>query len=314
MIINKENNFVSAIIYLHNNVDELKVFLPILIKTLETKFEKYEIICIDDVSHDESNEFIKNAVKDSSKIISIIHMGTYHGIEFSMNAGIDLSIGDFVFEFDYLDINYTEDLIMDVYYKSLQGYDVVSASPQKVSGLSSWLFYKVFNFNSIGENSLSQEIFRIVSRRAINRVNSINKNINYRKAAYHNCGLSISKIIFTNVSAEKRRYNKATKRVRENLAFESLVLYTNSIQKISIWISVLFLLFTISCGIYTWFAYFSAHRPVEGWTAMMLFLSMAFFGVFSILAIILNYMSIILNLIFKKQRYMIESVEKLTNN
>ena len=50
---------------------------------------------------------------------------------------------------------------------------------------------------------------------------------------------------------------------------------------------------------------------IEGWTTTMLFLSFAFFGLFIILTIIIKYLSLLLELNFKKQRYMFESVEKL---
>ena len=43
----------------------------------------------------------------------------------------------------------------------------------------------------------------------------------------------------------------------------------------------------------------------------MLFLSFAFFGLFLILTIIIKYLSLLLELNFKKQRYMFENVEKL---
>ena len=59
--------------------------------------------------------------------ITIINMGFSHGLEAAMNAGIDLSIGDFVFEFDSCYMDYDKSLIMDVYFKSLEGYDIVSA-------------------------------------------------------------------------------------------------------------------------------------------------------------------------------------------
>ncbi len=52
-------------------------------------------------------------------------MGYSHGLEASMNAGIDLSIGDFVFEFDSCFMDFDPDVIMQVYRKSLQGFDIV---------------------------------------------------------------------------------------------------------------------------------------------------------------------------------------------
>lgn len=57
--------------------------------------------------------------------------------------------------------------------------------------------------------------------------------------------------------------------------------------------------------------YFSNKKPVEGWAPIMGLSSLGFCGLFVILTVIIKYLNLILNLIFKKQRYLIESVEKL---
>lgn len=314
-LINKEKNFISAVIYVRDCKERLQIFLPTLLDTLKNNFEKYEIICVDDVSTDGSVNWIRQySSQVGNAIISIVHMGVYSGIELSMNAGSDLAIGDFVYEFDNLYLSYTNKCILDLYQKSLEGYDVVSAVPQKTKGFFSKVFYNVFNKFNLDSNPLTQEAFRIISRRAINRAQSLNRNISYRKAVYMNCGLPSTKVVYANSEINNLKNDKLAEKKRRDLAFESLALFTSAIQKISGFICGIFLLFAIGCGIYTWIVYFSSQRPVEGWTALMLFLSASFFGVFLILTISLKYMAVILNLIFRKQRYLIESIEKLTNN
>ena len=64
-------------------------------------------------------------------------------------------------------------------------------------------------------------------------------------------------------------------------------------------------------GIYSLVTYFMVH-PVEGWTTTILFLSVAFFGLFAILTIIIKYLQLLLNMIFKRKHYSFESIEKLT--
>lgn len=43
----------------------------------------------------------------------------------------------------------------------------------------------------------------------------------------------------------------------------------------------------------------------------MLVLTLGFFGVFLILAIVLKYLSLLVDLVFRHQKYLVESVEKL---
>ena len=314
-MIDKEKNFLSVVVYIHDGEEQLKSFFPVLFKTLKDNFEKYEIICVDDDASDESIDIVKEYAYGLGEVmLTIIHMGGFCGLELSMNAGTDLSIGDFVMEFDSLYMDYSEQLIMSLYRKALEGYDIVAAVPEKTRKFSSRIFYWIYNRYSLTKNALGQETFRIVSRRAINRVQALNKSINYRKAVYSNCGLPIAKITYKNCLKHKKYTDSQPSRMRRDLAFESLALFTDAIQKGSAIISILFLMFTILCGGYTWLTFFGAHKPVEGWISLMLFLSVSFFGIFLILTLILKYLSVILNVVFKKQRYLVESIEKITNS
>jgi len=314
MINNKENNFISAVLYVHNSEDELKKFLPELYSVLETNYNKFEIVCVNDASTDRSREIIEEFSKSkNTAVISVINMSTFQGIELSMNAGVDLAIGDYVYEFDSLVIDYDRSLILDVYYKALEGYDIVSAAPEVTVGKDSRLFYKLFNRYSLSKVAIQQERFRILSRRAINRVKSLNRTLVYRKAVYASCGLNQEAIIYKN-TVKQRALDREEKTSRMELAIDSLILFTNAIQKSSLYISVAFLGLTVAIGIYTWVMYFSAHKPVEGWTPLMLFLSLGFFGIFLVLTVTLQYLSVILRLIFKKRQYLIKSIDKITNN
>lgn len=310
MVINKEKNFISALLYIHNNEQILANALNNINKVLEKNFEKYEIICVNDCSKDNSIEEIK---KFSSNVkgpaISIVNMSYYQGLELSMNAGVDLSIGDFVFEFDTIEIDYNIDTIMEVYKNSLKGFDIVNASPQKSMRLTSKLFYKIFNGYSNNPNQLKTETFRILSRRAINRVQAMSKTIPYRKAVYANCGLKMDTIYYKAV--KKELTSNVDNTMRKNIALESLVLFTDIAYKVASFMTMLMMIVIILVTVYT-VTVFATKQPVAGWTTTMLFLSVAFFGVFAILAIIIKYLSIIVDLIFKKQKYMIESIDKIT--
>lgn len=52
--------------------------------------------------------------------MSMINLSYYQGVEAAMNAGRDLSVGDFLFEFDQCTMDFEEGLIMKVYKKSLR--------------------------------------------------------------------------------------------------------------------------------------------------------------------------------------------------
>jgi glycosyltransferase involved in cell wall biosynthesis len=313
MLSNKEKNFISAVFYVHNNENEIEPFLTMLYRVFEKNFEKYEIICVNDYSTDASVEKIRSfAAGKSDLIINIINMSLYHGLELSMNAGVDLSIGDFIFEFDSLYIDYDENTIMDVYYQSLKGFDIVSAAPEKARKITSKIFYHLYNKYSGSAYKLRSENFRILSRRGINRVHSISKTIPYRKALYANSGLKMYTIIYKRNNSDRISYHSRQKSGnRRDIATDTFIMFTDIAYKLALILSAILLLSTIGSGIYTCIIYFGINQPVAGWTTTMLLLSGGFFGVFLLLTVIIKYLSVLVNLVFKKQKYLIESVEKI---
>ena len=313
MVDNKESNFISAVLYVHDNSDQLAMFLPKMYSVFNDNFKKFEIICVNDCSKDNSvkviNEFSKTV---EGSIISLVNMSIYQGIELAMNAGVDLSIGDFVYEFDSLDMDYDIEYLIKVYLHSLQGFDIVAAAPSKMQNLFSKLFYRLYNTNSNSPYELRSESFRILSRRAINRVHSISKTIPYRKALYTNCGLKLDTLLYNAQNTSSTTYSKKVHLNRRKMASDSLILFTDIAYKISISLSILLLLSTIASGVYTCTVFFGEHRPVAGWTTTMLLLSGGFSGVFLLQAIIIKYLSVLVDLVFKRQKYLIESVQKVS--
>ena len=174
---NKEKNFASAVIYVRNAEHRIEDFLSSVINVMEEYFEHSEIICVNDCSDDRSVDIIRQTAEIAGcTSISVINLSYFHGLEIAMNAGLDLSIGDFVFEFDNTYLDFDPDVIMQIYFRSLKGYDIVSASPNQHLRITSKLFYKVFNRHSYIAANITTESFRVLSRRAINRISPVWQN------------------------------------------------------------------------------------------------------------------------------------------
>lgn len=307
---NKEKNFISAVLYTYNEEKRIFDFLDKVNQILDQNFEHFEIICVNDASTDKTIDEIKRYADTIEKgVISILNMSFHQGLELSMNAGIDLSIGDFVYEFDSLDRDYPVGLIKEIYDHSLKGYDIVSAVPNNGQRIYSRLFYAVFNKVSKSQSLLQTETFRILSRRGINRVHSMSKTIPYRKAVYANCGLKTDTIRYER-DKKVSKLDRETKRIYKETAVDALILYTDAAYRVSISFALLMIVATLGIGIYSVAVYF-AGKPVEGWTTTMLFLSISFVGLFVISTILIKYLSIILRMNFNKMKYVIESVQKI---
>ncbi len=309
----KEKNFVSAVVYVHNAASRIEGFLKAVISTFEINFEHSEIILVNDCSEDNSVDVIKKISSATSAAgITVVNMSYFHGLELSMNAGVDLAIGDFVFEFDNTELDFEPEMIMKIYRHSLTGYDIVSASPDCKEKFSSRLFYKVFDRFTTLKYDLSTESFRVLSRRVINRINSMNKTIPYRKAMYAGSGLKTANIKYEVKQANRDKADPREKRYRRSLAVDTLILFTDFGYKVSSVMTSVMILISLFMTAYTVIVYLIGN-PIEGWTTTVLFLSIAFFGLFAILTVIVKYLQIIVDMVFKRKHYSFESIEKLTN-
>lgn len=296
----KEEQFVSIVIYLHNCEKMIQPFLAGLFKVVHEKFKQYEVIFVDDASTDLT---IDKLIWEGIEKTTLIRLNVHHGLELAMNAGVDLSVGDYVFEIDFVEKGFPFRILCEAYDKAMEGNDIVNICPNRIRGMSK-LFYRIFNRYSDAFYQIKTNACRLVSRRAINRVNSISENQPYRKAAYAACGLKQTDIFYKGCVPKKEG--------RLNLTIDSLILYTNAGFRASVGITITMFLLAFFELLYTVVIFVAGH-PIEGWTTTMLVITIGFAGLFSLQAIIIKFLSIILDLNFKKQKYKIESVERLPN-
>ncbi|MBQ7283614.1 MAG: glycosyltransferase [Oscillospiraceae bacterium] len=310
MINNKEKNFVSAVVYCYNCKNAIASFLKGLNDVLDTNFGKYEIICVNDCSTDETVKAINDFCEQNTvKSLTVVNTSFSQGLESAMIAGLDIAIGDFVFEFDSAVMDFDPQLIMEVYRTSQKGNDIVFACPTSGQRWTSKLFYNLFNRFSDSEHKIKTQRFSVISRRGINRVKSMGAKTVYRKAVYASCGLPCCHIDYAPI--QNTAVAGGAQKVKRELALNSLILFTDIGYKISLFLTVAMSVVLAVAGIYTVAVFFSAN-PVAGWTTTMLVMSFGFFGLFIILAFVLKYLSVILNLVFTQKQYIIESVQKIT--
>lgn len=305
---NKEKNFVSAVVYLYNEGNYVQSYLKGLEDTLKQNFEKYEIIVVNDASTDKGAKNVKAYVssQDGAKV-TLMNMGYHQGLETSLDAGVDLAIGDFVYELEFTNKDYSWNVLMDVYRHSLEGYDIVNAKGnvgKKVTTGS--LFYNIMNKYANLQYPLSSGSFRIVSRRAINRIHSLATRIPYRKVAYANCGLKCDTLLYE--CTKKVKLRSASNRLE--LATNSLVLFTDIAFRFTFWFAVIMIVLTVGMAIYAGISLIQ-NNTVDGWAIVTLFGGFALSGLFVVLCMIVRYLTTLVRLNFLKRDYVFESIDKL---
>ena len=138
-----DKNFISAVVYINtaDSAQSFENFIERLDAWLAGTFVKYEVIFVDDDSKDDYMEIIRNYKKEHDNVMmTILHMSGRQGMEKSMNAGRDMAIGDFVFEFDECVFNFKEEQLDLVYKTCLKDYDIVNCSDERKNSAGSNLF------------------------------------------------------------------------------------------------------------------------------------------------------------------------------
>lgn len=303
--------YISAVAYVHNCANKLEYFIESILDQFNS-FDNCEVIFVDDYSVDNSVDIIEDYYKRNhvKYIIKIIKMGKYHGMEIAMNAGRDLSIGDYIYEFDDTFVDYDRQVVMDVYKKCLEGYDLVTASTDVPMRFTSRLFYRVFNRSIDTGSQIGQETFRILSRRAVNRVASMGVDIPYRKVIYLNSGLASSCVKYKSLTGE-RPPRITEKYERVNLALDSFIYFTSIMQKGAILVAIVFFIVSFLASVYAFVTRLRGYHVGGGYLSTMIFLSVGFTGIFAMFAIVVRYLSVIVDLVFKRQRYLITGVRKI---
>lgn len=158
---------------------------------------------------------------------------------------------------------------------------------------------------------MTTESFRILSRRMINRINSMNKIVIYRKAIYASCGLKTINIQYKVTDQILSASNPKEKKFRSELAADSLIVFTKMGYSFAKMMAVFMMFISIFTAFYSLVIYIMSN-PVAGWTTTILFLSFAFSGLFGILTIMIKYLQLLVNLVFKRKYYSFENIEKMT--
>ena len=77
----KEKNFVSAVVYLHNDGARAVEFCRTAAAELDAHFAQYELVVVDDACTDDTVAQLRAWGKEQAAPLTILHMSTYHGLE-----------------------------------------------------------------------------------------------------------------------------------------------------------------------------------------------------------------------------------------
>ncbi len=294
----KRHEFVSAVMYFERGADpdDCRDLVRLVASFLREGFSVAEIVAVDDTGQRILDGLDLDALSCPIRIVELAH---HHGPEAGMVAGLERAVGDWVFEIEGSTGGFTSVELWEMFEKALSGKDIVAlipAAPPRSSRLFYWL---VNRYSNLGRDLTSERV-RLVSRRALNALMTLGERVRHRKALYALTGLPFASVSYrTDVSLPRRRLN------RENigLAFDVLLATSNFGLKLAHVLSLFFFLFSAGAGVYALVVNFVKNDVIEGWTTLMILVSVGFGGLFLVLAVLGEYAARILAEVRRRPLY-----------
>lgn len=305
----KEKAFISIVVYAHNSEKTVINFLDNIYDFFSDRFDSFEIILVNDASTDKTLELIIEHKERYEGKITIITTAWKHNHELAMLAGTEMAIGDYIYEIESTNLEFSIESLWEAYEKCTSGFDIVFSSPDGKLNFSSRIFYKILEKFAYQKLELRTESFKLITRRALNAVLKIKVKTRYRKIIYRFSGFLTTTIYFKptkNIQSDTSFLEKIDFAVNILLSFSDIGL------KFTLFLSVIFFMISIFIGIYAISIYLiETSVVVTGWTTTMLFLSFSFSGIFFILTILGKYLAIILEETKERPSYFIQSIKRI---
>jgi len=241
-------------------------------KTLIQITDRYEIILVDDNCPQNSWEEIEKICKVDDQVTGI-RMSRNFGQIRAITAGLDDCTGDWVVVMD-CDLQDRPEVIIDLYNKACEGYDVVFArrldrKDGLLKKLFSRLFYKVYNYFTDGNFDGAICNFNI-SKRIVTE--------NYCKMREQNRAytLFIKWLGFVqttiDVEHDQRAEGKSSYNFRKKMkmASEFITAQSNKPLLFAVKFGFIIALCSFAFFIYTFIHFFISGVMPEGWTSLIL--------------------------------------------
>ena len=191
---------LSVIIPVYNEELNIDYLFERLLSVLETLDTTYEIVCVNDGSHDNT---LKSLIEHHHRnpVIKVVNLSRNFGKEVALSAGLDYATGAAVVPID-ADLQDPPELIKELVEKWREGYDVVYAT-RRSRGEESWLkqttanaFYKIIGKMSRVPIPRNTGDFRLLDRRVVEAIKQMPERTRFMKGLFAWVGFKQTSVLF----------------------------------------------------------------------------------------------------------------------
>ena len=299
---------LDIIVPCFNEEKNINIFTQKLLEVIKKININYEIIFVDDGSHDNTWELIANLSKKNQNIKGI-KLSRNFGHQSALKAGIDYATGDYIFSLD-ADLQDPPELLISMLDKIVnEKLNIVYAQRSKnqetiFKKYFSYFFY--YFFNKICKINILPQVsdFRIFDNKVLTQLKKINENDLFFRGLIPWMGFKHGVVKF---ERPNRLYGKSGWSIAKMIDFGMVGIFnfSNFPMKLSFILSLIMIITFIFFSCYAIYSYI-VDDVVRGWTSLALIISFFNVIIFFILGLISEYVGRIYQEVKKRPNYIID--------
>lgn len=284
---NQEEISLSIIVPVYNEEANLRELYKQLFYELEENLNvKYEILFIDDGSKDNSWKIIQELNMENSRVKGIKFSRNF-GHQYAVKAGYDYSKGEVVITMD-ADLQHPPQLLILLYNKWVEGYQVVQAIRQETKGVniykkvSSSLYYKIINFLSDVKIEPGASDFRLLDKKVVDELREMKENQLFLRGIIPWLGYNQINIEYI---APERFAGESKYSIKKmfDLALNGIMSFSIKPLRLSIFTGLIISALSFLYIIYAIIVHFFSDTALPGWTSILI--SVLFLGGIQLISI-----------------------------
>jgi glycosyltransferase involved in cell wall biosynthesis len=272
-----QSQLISIVVPVFNEETVLPEFHQEMTEVISAQPFEFEIVYVNDGSLDNTLRRI-NELRQSDKSITLIDLSRNFGKEIALTAGLHKAVGDAVVVID-ADLQDPPELIPELICEWQNGYDVVYAQRTHRKGESflkktaAHFFYRIIK--RVNKIDIPEDTgdFRILSRRAVNALNSFGEQHRLMKGLFAWIGYRQKAVQYQRDSrhAGQTKWNFLK---LWNLALDGITSFTIAPLKISTYLGLLTAAGAFAYGIYMIIDTLFHGNPVPGYPSLIVIILM----------------------------------------
>jgi glycosyltransferase involved in cell wall biosynthesis len=276
---------ISCVVPAFNEAANLGLLLAGLTEQLGELTDRWEVLVIDDGSHDDTPGAMIPWVTRPG--VRYVRLSRNFGKEAALTAGIDRADGDVVLLMD-ADLQHPASLVPEMVKAWQAGADMVCAARASRAD-ESWpkrigtaLFYRLVNHNAAVPIPVDAGDFRLMDRRVVDALKALPERNRFMKGLY--AWVGFHNVIIPYVPAERHAGTSSfSLRSLSRLAFTGVTAFTNAPLRLWSAVGVVIALGALAFGAWIIAEYFLYGSDVPGWATLVC--GMMFFSGVQLLSI-----------------------------